>query len=490
MFLRIARRILTPLQRLFREIRRGPSDTHEAPFLSPEWDWTPVKPWPRFQDIALPSGDRLEVFLFLQIYYRGGVWEATKDLVHQLVEVNRERGCLHLTLGLHPDQVDVKSLESLGEDLRITRMRFTAINRDSIGTMLGGTPRRLMSSADPGFCFFSGGAEEGIRADAWFGLLDRFPLPLLPLRPYGVLIYDMLQRHLPEIFGPPGCDFFHWCKGGMIPTAKRARFVAVTTPQTQRDVMEEYGLPKQRVRLLPLGSDPDRRFAAVHPEPIAVPREPYILKVANAAHHKGAGVLLQAYAKLKQFGHQDLPPIVCCGSETHRLSSAFRGEIDHPNGPRIRALVPALGLKEGIDVVFLGFVTESQLKYLYEHSSVVVNAGKWDNGSYSLIEAAYFGKPVISSLYPAAEFICQRFGVQAKFFPIDDSDALAELLRQPLAQEAKSISREEIADIRRRLADPELRTRRYAERLYDCLVELAQEGRRLRVVHAAKTKLA
>ena len=97
---------------------------------------------------------------------------------------------------------------------------------------------------------------------------------------------------------------------------------------------------------------------------------------------------------------------------------------------------------------------------------------------------------MISSLYPAAEFICQRFGVQAKFFPIDDSDALAELLRQPLAQEAKSISREEIADIRRRLADPELRTRRYAERLYDCLVELAQEGRRLRVVHAAKTKLA
>jgi hypothetical protein len=98
----MARRIVTPVQRLFREIRRGSSDTHEAPFLSPEWDWAPVKPWPRFQDIALPSRDRLEVFLFLQIYYRGGVWEATKDLVHQLVEVNRERRCLHLTLGTSP----------------------------------------------------------------------------------------------------------------------------------------------------------------------------------------------------------------------------------------------------------------------------------------------------------------------------------------------------------------------------------------------------
>jgi glycosyltransferase involved in cell wall biosynthesis len=347
-----------------------------------------------------------------------------------------------------------------------------------------------MSSADPGYCFFSGGAEEAIRADAWFGLLDRFPLPLLPLRPYGVLIYDMLQRHLPEIFGPPDCDFFRWYKGGMIPTAKSARFVAVTTPQTQRDVIEEYGLRKRRVRLLPLGSDPGRRFAAVDPKPMAVPREPYILKVANAANHKGAGVLLQAYAKLKQIGHQNLLPIVCCGAETDRLSSDFRGEIDHPNGPRIRALVPALGLKEGIDVVFLGFVTESQLKYLYERSSVVVNAGKWDNGSYSLIEATYFGKPVICSRYPAAEFICQRFGVQAKFFPIDDSDALAELLRQSLAQEAKSISREEITDIRRKLADTELSTRRYAERIYDCLVELAEEGRRLRLSEPARSKSA
>jgi hypothetical protein len=97
---------------------------------------------------------------------------------------------------------------------------------------------------------------------------------------------------------------------------------------------------------------------------------------------------------------------------------------------------------------------------------------------------------VICSRYPAAEFICQRFGVQAKFFPIDDSDALAELLRQSLAQEAKSISREEITDIRRKLADTELSTRRYAERIYDCLVELAEEGRRLRLSEPARSKSA
>jgi glycosyltransferase involved in cell wall biosynthesis len=223
---------------------------------------------------------------------------------------------------------------------------------------------------------------------------------------------------------------------------------------------------------------------------VSVPREPFILQVANAAVHKGAGIVLQAYAKLKQSGQQNLPPIVCCGMETHRLSSQFKGEIDVPNGPIIRALVPALGLQEGVDVVFLGFVTEGQLRYLYERCCLVVNAAKYDNGSFSLIEATYFGKPVISSRYPAAEFICQRFGVQAKFFPIEDSHALAEILRQSLAEDAKSIPDQDIADIRRRLADPELSTRRYAERFYDCLAELAKEGRRNRLSEPVRSKAA
>ncbi|SRR5260370_936641 len=54
----------------------------------------------------------------------------------------------------------------------------------------------------------------------------------------------------------------------------RYPFVTVTTPQTQQDVMQEYGLPKHKVRLLPLGSEPKRRFAEVDPEPITVPRLP------------------------------------------------------------------------------------------------------------------------------------------------------------------------------------------------------------------------
>jgi len=452
-------------------------------------DCTLLKPWPTNASLAPQETDRLGVFLFLQIYYLGGVWEATKDLLHQLVKVNQERGRLRLTLGIHQDQTDTESLESLGDDLSIVRIRMNPITRDSIVAMLGHRPKWLNEPV-PGFCFFSGAAEAAIRADAWFGLLDRFPLPLMPLRPYGVLIYDMLQKHLPQNFGPPDCGFFRWCREGMKPTARAARFVTVTTPQTQQDVMQEYGLDERHVRLLPLACDPDRRFGAAESEAVTLPREPFILKVANAAIHKGAGILLQAYAKLKQSGQKDLPPIVFCGMETHRLSSQFKGEIDHPNGPIIRNLVPALGLQEGVDVVFLGFVNEGQLKCLYEHCSLVVNAGKYDNGSFSLIEATYFGKPVICSRYPAAEFICQRFGVEASFFPMDDIDALAQVLRDSLLDGERSFSPGELLTTRARLGDQELSTRRYAERFYDCLVELGKEGRGERLAQSAQAAVA
>jgi glycosyltransferase involved in cell wall biosynthesis len=408
------------------------------------------------------------------MYYLGGVWEAVKNLVHQLVEINRERRQLAITLGVHQDQTDVQSLESLGSELLITRIRMNPISRDSIRSMLGGSPNWMENRM---FCFFSGGAESAIRADAWLGLLDRFPLPLIPVRPYGVVVYDMLQKYVPENFGPPESTFFLWSRHGMKPTAKAARFLTVMTPQVREDVMEEYGLEERQVRLLPYAFDVHRRFGAVRSEPVALPGEPFILKVANAAVHKGAGTLLKAYGKLKQSGVQNLPPLVLCGVETDRFSRNFQGDGDCPNGPIIRNLVQELGLQEGIDVVFLGFVNVGQLKYLYERCSLVVMAAKHDMGSFCLVEAKYFGKPVACSRYPSAQFICERFGVEARFFTIDDSNALAEILRQSALGHQKLYSTEELVGIRRQLADPELGTRRYAERVYDCLVELAEEGR-------------
>src|SRR6266436_643045 len=207
----------------------------------------PPKLWPTVSEIDHTQSDRLEAFLFLPIYYLAGVWEATKVLIHNLVEINRERRQLAFTLGLDADQTDVESLESFGDELRIERMRAHAISQPEVVEMLGRTPAWVDSA--PLYCFFNGAARAAIQADAWFGLVDRFLIPLLPLRPYGVLVYDLLQKYVPQNFDP---EFLVCYERGIKPTARSARILAVTTPQTRDDLVSEYGLDGKTVRLLPV----------------------------------------------------------------------------------------------------------------------------------------------------------------------------------------------------------------------------------------------
>ncbi len=66
-----------------------------------------------------------------------------------------------------------------------------------------------------------------------------------------------------------------------------------------------------------------------------------------------------------------------------------------------------------------------------------------------------------------------------RYFPVDDDEVLAqqmlESLRDPIAIGP------ELAMIRKNLRDPEYSFRRYAERVYDMLIELAIKGRQQRV---------
>jgi len=488
MLWRVARRIKGLLRRLIRLLDQGKQAAAYTPILPANAGPSSPKLWPTVSEIDHTQSDRLEAFLFLPIYYLAGVWEATKVLIHNLVEINRERRQLAFTLGLDADQTDVESLESFGDELRIERMRAHAISQPEVVEMLGRTPAWVDSA--PLYCFFNGAARAAIRADAWFGLVDRFLIPLLPLRPYGVLVYDLLQKYVPQNFDP---EFLVCYERGIKPTARSARILVVTTPQTRDDLVSEYGLDGKTVRLIPVAADSGRRFEGLAPAPVHVPRQPFILKVANAANHKGAHVLLRAYAKLKQEGCPNLLPLVLCGMWTEQFSCRYQpvqGGLIHPNGPFIRDLVSSLDLKEGVDVEFLGCVSEAQLKYLYEHCWMVVNAGKFDNGSYSLVEATYFGKPTLSTRYPAAEYICERFGARTKFFPPDDHEALARLIREALVENVPPPSFQQLAQIRAQMTNPELGTRHYAERIYDCLVELAEQGRRERQMQGAASKVA
>jgi hypothetical protein len=160
-----------------------------------------VKPWPRLETLPAPPREPLKVFLFLPHVYNGGVLQVTRELVSELAAINGQRQRLHLTLGLLEDQGNTQFVEQLDKAVVVQRMRLNPIRRPEVIRMCGGLPPWLADRPEHEFCFFSGAAQAAFQADAWFSLIDRFPLPLLPARPLGIVVQDVIQRRYPEIFG-------------------------------------------------------------------------------------------------------------------------------------------------------------------------------------------------------------------------------------------------------------------------------------------------
>jgi glycosyltransferase involved in cell wall biosynthesis len=379
---------------------------------------------------------RRRVHLFLPQSYQGGVWEATRTLVNALAAVDRQRRQLELTLAVPVTQV----VTGLDPEVKVERLALLVRDGESLP--------------------FSPSMPE---ADAWFALVDRFPAVLQAARPLGMIVHDVIQKYVPEAFPV----HFHTYEWPIIrQTIARSARIITTSDITRADVIAEYGLPPERVALVPVACEPARRFGTLVPEPVAVPPG-CILNPCNATPHKGASVMLRGYARLRT--QRVVPPLVLCGAETDRLDPASPVPPT-PYWLTIRRLVQRLGLEVGRDVFFLGFVSDAQLADLFMRCSVVVNAARYDNGTYSLIEAHYFGKPTVCSRYPAAQWLYDRFGVPVRTFAIDDEVELAARLTESL--DAEPI---DLTAARASLAHPRHSYGRYAEQVYNVLGELTQE---------------
>ncbi|MGL4549660.1 MAG: glycosyltransferase, partial [Gemmataceae bacterium] len=389
---------------------------------------------------AAPAGPP-GVLLFLPRAYQGGVWEAARTLINALAAVNACRRRLTLTLAVPAEQ----RVTGLADGVAVERLEMRVLTRDGEPVSVPFAP----SSAG---------------AAAWFALVERFPAAVWPARPLGLIIHDVIQMHAPECFEAK----FHLREWPITRrTVARADLVISTTEVTRRDVMKAYGLDERQTRLVPVACEPARRFDHLTPRRVGVP-DGCVLNPTNSAPHKGAEVMLRGFALLRE--KAEVGPLVLCGAETDRFGPGYRGPLT-PYWARVRRLAARLGLRPGADVYFLGYVDDAQLLDLMTRCRVVVNAARYDNGTYSLIEAHHFGKPTVCSRYPAAEELYGRFGVPARYFAVEDAASLAEALREALAQPAL-----DVAAARQSLADPRHSYERYAEEVYESLLALAARG--------------
>jgi glycosyltransferase involved in cell wall biosynthesis len=186
--------------------------------------------------------------------------------------------------------------------------------------------------------------------------------------PVVVTVQDLSFERLPGAY-PAG--FRLYARLFARASARRARLVIVSSEATARDVEELYGVPRERIRIVPLGvhHDPD-------PSPGAR-REPFVLSVGVLDARKRIAALVEGHHRYLQAAPPEPPPC--------RLIVVGGGGGDEEAVRR--------AVREGCEIA--GFVPPERLTELYRLATLLVYPSAHEGFGLPVVEAMAHGCPVL-----------------------------------------------------------------------------------------------
>ena len=197
--------------------------------------------------------------------------------------------------------------------------------------------------------------------------------------------------------------------------------IVVVSENSIKDIHNDMGVSLDRMRLVPVGVDPDLFSPKPH-----VQRQPGRLITTASADValKGLSYLLEAMAKLRADG-ADI-----------RLTI-----IGKPRPGHSMDLIESLGLRPFID--FVSGVPDERIVELYAESELAVVPSLYEGFSLPAIEAMATGTCLVATDGGALPEVTGKDGETVLQCPAGDADALAAAIRRGLADES----------LRRRIGD-------------------------------------
>ena len=225
--------------------------------------------------------------------------------------------------------------------------------------------------------------------------------------------HDLQHIHLPQFFdvhARVARDLFYraYCE--------RARMVAVTASWGKQDLVRQFGLPPDKVRVIPWAPVLDA-YPTPTPQDLADARakfslpERFLYFPAQTWPHKNHLGVIRAMALLRD---RD-------GLDVSFVSSGHKG----PFYKVIEREVRALGLENRVQ--FLGFVTPLELQCLYRCCFGVVIPSRFEAASFPLWEAFLAGAPAACSNVTS---LPAQAGDAALVFEPQDPNAIADAIRR------------------------------------------------------------
>lgn len=190
--------------------------------------------------------------------------------------------------------------------------------------------------------------------------------------------------------------------------ARKSRAVITPTQFVKEDVARFARINSRKIQVTHEAADPIKE----KPEAVeGLEDQNFIMYVGRPLPHKNLWRLIEAFSLLKQT-HPDLKLVLAGKKDALYKRIARRVE------------------KQSIsDVVFTGFVSESQLRWLYENTAAYIFPSLSEGFGLPGLEAMQAGAPVVSS---NATCLPEVYGDAAEYFDPLDSELMAKAISRVL----------------------------------------------------------
>jgi glycosyltransferase involved in cell wall biosynthesis len=415
-------RILAGDRQLIGDIRRTQVrllDTMKAEHCEPLWRAGLESILQRLveaRSISAARGKRIRrIAVIVPVGYRGGTLRGAKLLAQAIAIGSQEAGCPAEVVFGHLDEPTCYpdgEFTDLPEHIERRTYRWKIMSQEEASRACAYSGVEV-SLYNPTYIVPDDGMNQFLDCDLWLIVSDRLNRPLLPVRPYLLMVYDYLQRYV-SILDEGNSQQFISC-------AHAAEAILVSTEFTAADARQYAGIPAERVKKVPLLA-PDFAPERTTPQVDLVPRR-YFIWTTNLALHKNHENALKA---LRLYYERYDGTLECrvTGVETMEL---FKRDLLH--------LKPLSELRRASKAIKKRLVVEGELadrsyRQMLQKAAFLWHPGRIDNGTFSVIEAACVGVPSLSSDYPAMREIDRQFHLNLTWFDPNDPEDMARKLKE------------------------------------------------------------
>lgn len=349
-----------------------------------------------------------KIAIMLPVGYRGGTFRASKNIAKAIAfaaaEKNQEIEVVFSYVGAGGYDLfsDFDDLKPYNISLRETEWQVFPRKTLLPMTSILGLDEHFLTRGN--YCLPVDGANDFFDCDLWLVVSDRLPAALFPMKKYACIVFDYIQRYVPDIME---ASVLARQEDTLFDLVRNAERVFVTTPAAYKDVVSYAGVAKSYVSLLETVFDPPAEDL-LEDMPLDLP-EHFFLWPTNKAGHKNQLNALRALEKyyLEYSGTLD---VVVTGAQSQEI-------IEDADGEDSARLLTKVGqdLLTQKHIHLMGNLPDKVFFSLLSRCCFVWNPTLYDNGTFSVIEGAYFGKPSLTANYPAMDYLDRKFNLNLRF---------------------------------------------------------------------------